>query len=94
MNIPQEEIEKVAKQALEQPNILDGMNLIITRFYELGVEEGKINTSVLEDIKAEIDEHIEYNTKMNYTGIVSGLALSKNIIDNHINRKEQQGDKE
>lgn len=45
---------------------------------------------VLDKIRAEIDEHIKYNMKMNYMGIVSGLALAKNVIDKYRVESESQ----
>ena len=37
----------------------------------------------LEQIRAEIQENINYNKKMDYQGIVAGLLLTLNIIDKH-----------
>lgn len=36
----------------------------------------------LDKIRAEIQENINYNKKMNYQGIVAGLLLTLDIIDN------------
>ena len=36
---------------------------------------------VLDKIRAEIQENINYNEKMNYQGIVAGLLLTLDIID-------------
>ena len=44
-----------------------------------------IDRKVIEDIKAEVQENINYNKKMNYQGIVAGLLLTLNIIDKHTN---------
>lgn len=38
---------------------------------------------VLDKIRAEIQENINYNKKMNYQGIVAGLLLTLNIIDKY-----------
>lgn len=38
---------------------------------------------VLDKIKAEIEENINYNKKMNYQGIVAGLLLTLNIINKY-----------
>ena len=38
---------------------------------------------VLNKIRAEIQENINYNRKMNYQGIVAGLLLTLNIIDKY-----------
>jgi hypothetical protein len=38
---------------------------------------------VLDKIKAEIQENINYNKKMNYLGIVAGLLLALDIIDKY-----------
>ena len=38
---------------------------------------------ILGKIRAEIQEHINYNKKMNYQGIVAGLLLALNIIDKY-----------
>lgn len=40
-------------------------------------------TEVLDKIRAEIDELIEFNKRMNYMGIAGGLALAKNVIDKY-----------
>ena len=37
----------------------------------------------LDKIRAEIQENINYNKKMNYQGIVTGLLLALDIIDKH-----------
>ena len=37
---------------------------------------------VLEQIRDEIQENINYNKEMNYQGIVAGLLLTLDIIDN------------
>ena len=41
----------------------------------------------LEQIRAEIQENINYNKKMNYQGIVAGLLLTLDIIDNETKAK-------
>ena len=38
---------------------------------------------VLDKIRAEIQENINYNKKMNYPGIVAGLLLTLDIIDKY-----------
>ena len=38
---------------------------------------------VLDKIRSEIQEHINYNKKMNYQGIVAGLLLTLAIIDKY-----------
>ena len=38
----------------------------------------------IEQIRAEIEENINYNKKMNYQGILAGLLLTLDIIDKHI----------
>ena len=43
--------------------------------------------SVIEDIKAEIEEHIKYNIKMNYMGVVSGLLISRDIINEYTGKE-------
>lgn len=40
-------------------------------------------TELLDKIRAEIQENINYNKKMNYQGIVAGLLLTLNIIDKY-----------
>ena len=37
----------------------------------------------IDKIKAEIQENINYNKKMNYQGIVAGLILTLDIIDKY-----------
>lgn len=39
---------------------------------------------VLEQIRDEIQENINYNKKMNYQGIVAGLLLTLDIIDHYM----------
>ena len=39
--------------------------------------------TILNKIRAEITENIEFNIKMNYMGIVSGLALANDVIDKY-----------
>ena len=46
--------------------------------------------SVIEDIKAEIEEHIKYNKKMNYMGIVSGLLISRDIINEYTGKEQSE----
>lgn len=40
---------------------------------------------ILDKIRAEIQENINYNKKMNYQGIVAGLLLTLDIIDKYRN---------
>ena len=42
-----------------------------------------IKCEVLDKIRAEIQENINYNKKMNYQGIVTGLLLTLDIIDKY-----------
>jgi len=44
---------------------------------------------VLDKIRSEIQENINYNKKMNYQGIVAGLLLTLTIIDKY---KGEMGD--
>jgi len=44
---------------------------------------------VIDKIRSEIQEHINYNKKMNYQGIVAGLLLTLAIIDKY---KGEMGD--
>ena len=46
------------------------------------MQKNEVN-EVLDNIKAEIQENINYNKKMNYQGIVAGLLLTLNIIDKY-----------
>jgi hypothetical protein len=55
--------------------------------YIRGYRDGK--SDVLDKIRDEINEHIEYNKKMNYMGIVSGLLLAKNVLDKY--KAESEG---
>jgi predicted nucleotide-binding protein (sugar kinase/HSP70/actin superfamily) len=52
----------------------------IEKAYHMGVSEQE---AVLDKIRAEIQENINYNKKMNYQGIVAGLLLTLNIIDKY-----------
>lgn len=47
---------------------------------------------ILDKIKAEIDEHIEYNKRMNYMGLVGGLLLSKAVLDKYKTESEEAAD--
>lgn len=49
--------------------------------YISGYKDGK--SDVLDKIRAEIQENINYNNKMNYQGIVAGLLLSLDIINKY-----------
>ena len=50
-----------------------------------------IKCEVLDKIRAEIQENINYNKKMNYQGIVAGLLLTLDIIDKYTEKSEEQG---
>lgn len=47
---------------------------------------------VHDKIKAEIDEHIEYNKRMNYMGLVGGLLLAKAVLDKYKAESEEAAD--
>lgn len=49
--------------------------------YIRGYEDGK--SDVLDKIRAEIQENINYNKKMNYKGIVAGLLVTLDIVDEY-----------
>lgn len=51
--------------------------------YQRGVD------NILYKIKAEIQENINYNKKMNYQGIVAGLLLTLDIIDKYKAESEE-----
>ena len=55
--------------------------------YDLGFKDGKERAKpqepILDKIRAEIQENIDYNKKMNYQGIVAGLLLTRDIIDKY-----------
>ena len=46
------------------------------------------NENVLDNIRVEIQENINYNKKMNYQGIVAGLLLTLDIIDKYKTENE------
>ena len=46
---------------------------------------------ILDKIRAEIQENIDYNKKMNYLGIVAGLLLTRDIIDMYKAESEDKG---
>lgn len=48
---------------------------------------------ILDKIKAEIEENINYNKKMNYQGIVAGLLLTLDIIDKYKKASEENNAK-
>ena len=47
---------------------------------------------ILDKIRAEIDEHIEYNKRMNYMGLVGGLLLAKAVLDKYKTESEEAAD--
>ena len=47
------------------------------------------NGTPLDDVKAEIQENINYNKRMNYLGIVTGLLLALDIIDKYMAESEE-----
>ena len=49
--------------------------------YISGYKDGK--SDVLDKIRAEIQENVNYNNKMNYKSIVAGLLLSLDIINKY-----------
>lgn len=49
--------------------------------YMRGYRDGKFD--VLDGIREEIQENIDYNKKMDYQGIVAGLLLTLNIINKY-----------
>jgi hypothetical protein len=49
---------------------------------------------ILGKIRAEIQENINYNKKMNYQGIVAGLLLTLNIINNYTAGNEPKDSEE
>ena len=46
--------------------------------------------NTIEQIRAEIQENINYNKRMNYQGIVAGLLLTLDIIDKYREESEEQ----
>ena len=54
--------------------------------YMRGYKDGK--SDVLDKIREEIQENINYNKKMDYKGIESGLLLSLDIIDKYKGENE------
>ena len=69
--------------------------LIMNKVYEKGFKDACLSSevipiSVLEDIKAEINEHKSHY--MPSSGVEWGMKIACEIIDNHISRKEQQGE--
>lgn len=53
-------------------------------------DRNTIPMSVIDDIKAEIEEHIKYNKKMNYMGVVSGLLISRDIINDYTGKEQSE----
>lgn len=49
------------------------------------------NGTPLDKIKEKIQENINYNKKMNYQGIVTGLLLTLDIIDKYKAENEDDG---
>lgn len=59
--------------------------------YISGYKAGK--SDVLDKIKAEVQENINYNNKMNYLGIVAGLLVALNIINKYKSEcEDKEGD--
>lgn len=74
----------------ENPNIKFKLNGSCVWIYFDGVNHYTMPTSWWEQeislfnkIRAEIQENINYNKKMNYQGIVAGLLLTLTIIDKY-----------
>ena len=65
------------------------MNRTSDNFFAMGYAQGKVD--VLDKIRAEIQENINYNKKMDYQGIVAGLLLTLDIIDRY--REGEQDEK-
>ena len=68
----------------------DGCFGVKHSIYEL--EKCILNGTPLDKIKAEIQENIDYNKKMNYLGIVSGLLLALDIIDYIIDKYKTESE--
>ena len=81
MNIPQNEIDELAKKVLKQNSLIDAMNLIVFEAYKYGRKE---NESVLEDIKDEIGK-VPFNGDWSFA---VGIGVAMQIIESHISRKE------
>jgi hypothetical protein len=58
-------------------------NMPIDKLQKICAIIGDEQESVLDKVRAEITENIEFNKKMNYMGIVSGLALANDVIDKY-----------
>jgi hypothetical protein len=52
------------------------------------------NGTPLDDVKAEIQENINYNKRMNYLGIVTGLLLALDIIDYKVGKESEVNENE
>ena len=50
------------------------------KYWDMAIEALK-QEPILDKIRAEIQENINYNKKMNYQGIAAGLLLARDIID-------------
>ena len=70
----------------ESTDFFKGWNRVIEAIYATAPSvQPKSNgmIEVLNKIRAEIQENINYNKKMNYQGIVAGLLLALEIIDKY-----------
>ena len=70
------------KQYLEETN-----TVLLTKE---AFESLKERACVLDKIREEIQENINYNKKMNYQGILSGLLLTLDIIDKYKGESEDK----
>lgn len=61
---------------------IGGVAICEESFNKMKRLEDEIN-GVIDKIRAEIQENINYNKKMNYQGIVAGLLLTLDIIDKY-----------
>lgn len=74
IDIPEEEYEWLK----QHPNSIRWSSV-----YTDAILNGTPLNETLDKIRAEIQENINYNKKMNYQGIVTGLLLTLDIIDKH-----------
>ena len=78
-------------QAIADGTPLDDIKTLKHRSYLEGFHEAyQMYYKMFDDIKAEIEEHIKYNKKMNYMGVVSGLLISRDIINDYTGKEQSE----
>ena len=76
-----EEVKEMFKKSIDATDTMNqALENLIQSIYLKGYGDA---ISEIEKLRAEIQENINYNKKMNYQGIVAGLLLTLDIIDKY-----------